>query len=226
MQNNLIILSREAVMKKMLMLILAFSILLLPAACRKAPSEGEVEGKIFFTVGEVTLNGRAAMKDASVRPGDVLETKNNSTCEIIIAEKNILMIAANTRLTYNLRPGDGRLELSHGSLGALLRNKLPFGEFRIITRTVTASIRGTAFYMAAETDEKTYACVCNGTIRFKPDGPGNEKTVAASHHTAFTYTREKGAIAVEKAGLLYHTDTSMDKLAAAIGETIDWTHTE
>jgi hypothetical protein len=213
-------------MKKKLMLILAFSILLLPSACRKAPSEDALEGKIYFTVGDVTLNGIAAAKGAAVRPGDIIETKKNSSCEIIVAEKNILLVASDTRLVYNLRPGDGRLELSRGGIGALLRNKIPFGEFTVSTKTVTASIRGTAFFMSAETDDRTYACVCNGRIHFKPEGSDRQETIEASHHAACYYTREKGAVLTEKAGLKYHSDAAMEKEATAIGETIDWHHIE
>jgi hypothetical protein len=213
-------------MKKLLMLTLASSILLLPTACKKSPSGEALEGRISFVVGDVSLNGHTAAKDEAVRPGDVIETKKNSSCDIIIAGKNILMIAPESRLVYNLRQGDGRLELLKGGFGALLRNKLPFGEFTIATRTVTASIRGTAFYMAAESEDKTYACVCNGMIRFKPDESGTEKTIAASHHKAFFYTRKKGAIVIEEGGLKYHSDASMEKEAAAIGETINWSHIE
>lgn len=213
-------------MKKILIVTLASSILLLPSACKKAPSGEALEGRVHFVVGEVLLNGKAAVKDAAVRPGDVIETKHNSSCGIIVAGKNILMIAPESRLVYNLRQGDGRLELSKGGFGALLRNKLPFGEFTVSTRTVTASIRGTAFYMAAESEEKTYACVCNGRIRFKPEGSDKEETIEASHHAACYYTKEKGAVLTEKAVLKYHSDATMEKEAAAIGETIDWHHVE
>jgi hypothetical protein len=213
-------------MKNLLMLTLATSILLLPTACKKTSSGEELAGRVSFVVGDVLLNGHAAAKDEAVRPGDVIETKINSSCELIIAGKNIIMLAPETRLVYNLRQGDGRLELLKGGFGALLRNKLPFEEFIISTRTVTASIRGTAFYMAAESPVKTYACVCNGMIRFRPEGSDKEQTIAASHHTACYFTREKGAVLTEKAGLKYHSDASMEKEAAAIGETIDWSHVE
>ncbi|HOD15390.1 MAG TPA: FecR family protein [Spirochaetota bacterium] len=213
-------------MKKLLMLTLASSILLLPAACKRTPSGEALVGRISFIVGDVSLNGHPAAKDESVKPGDMIETKNNSSCEVIVADKNILMVAPDSRMVYNLKSGDGRLELLKGGFGALLRNKLPFGDFTITTRTVTASIRGTAFYIAAESEDKTYACVCNGMIRFKPGESGTEKTVAASHHKAFYYTRKNGAVVIEEGGLKYHTDASMEKEAAAIGETIDWNRLE
>lgn len=213
-------------MKKILIVTLASSILFVPSACKKAPSGEALEGRVRFIVGDVLLNGHAAAKDEAVRPGDVIETKKNASCEIIVADKNILMVAPESRLVYNLRQGDGRLELMKGGFGALLRNKNPFGEFTVSTRTVTASIRGTAFYMAAESVDKTYACVCNGRIRFKPEEGGKEETVSSSHHAAYNYTMTKGVVAVDKGKLLYHDDSRMEKLATDIGEKIDWTHVE
>jgi ferric-dicitrate binding protein FerR (iron transport regulator) len=200
----------ENFMKNIILLTLASTILLLPGSCKKSPSGAAIEGTVYFVVGNVFLNGHQAAKDETVRPGDVIETKNSSTCEIIVAGKNILLVAPDSRLVYKLREGDGRLELTRGGLGALLRNKLPFGEFAVSTKTVTASIRGTAFFMSAETDDRTYACVCNGRIRFNPGETGKDVTVAASHHKAYYYTKKKGAVEIEEAGLKYLSDAAMD----------------
>lgn len=193
------------------------------ASCNKSSTDANINGTIGFLVGDVKLNSKKASRDDTVQFGDIIETGKNSTCEIIFLEKNLIMVAENTRLVYRIRPGDSLVELSGGGMGTILRKKLLFKEFVIKTPTVAAAVRGTIFYIGVESPDKTYACVCNGKIHFKPEGADKEELIQASHHAANYYTREQGKIRIEKAGLKYHSDGVLDKKAASIGEKIDWT---
>jgi hypothetical protein len=211
--------------KLLTVLILVSSIILIPS-CKKFLPGKNTEGTLNFTVGTVTLNGKPAVKGDTVRFGDVIETGDNSTCQVLIAGKNLLGLTPKSRLVYRVTTRESNLELSTGGLGAMLRNRDATGDVIVKMPTVTASIRGTIFFIKAESREKSYACVCNGRIRLTPDGSVKEELVSSRHHTAFYYTREKGAVKVEHAGLKYHSDEVMNKAAAAIGETIDWTTIE
>ncbi len=205
-------------------------------SCKQFMPGRNTDGEIKFMVGSVTMNGKPAAPGDTVRFGDVIETGDQSSCEIIIAGKNLMVLVPNTKLLYRVTTRESNLELSRGALGAIIRNKDATGDLYIKTSTVTASVRGTIFYIAVENPDRTYTCTCNGRIHFKPEtaggilsrqAPGAEDTlVEASHHEAYYYIREKGSIKIEKAGLKYHSDEAMNKEAAVIGETVDWTKIE
>jgi hypothetical protein len=213
-------------MKNIFLLALIISVTLFTAACKKTASEISVDGKIDFIIGSVTLNGRPAVNGDMVKLGDIIDTGDSSNCKIIIAEKNLLSIGKKTRVIYKIKQSDSALELPWGWLGGLIRNRKAIGDLKVIMPTVTASIRGTVFCIVAEGPDKTYTCACNGHIHFKPSGDGTEELISASHHSANYYTRKNGSIAIEKAGLKYHTDESTEQMAKIIGETIDWKKTE
>ncbi len=222
--------------RKLLALLILASVIVFTGSCKQFIPGKNTDGEIKFLVGTVTLNGKPAVFGNAVRFGDIIETGEQSSCEIIVAGKNLLALFPNTRLLYRVTTRESNLELSKGGMGALLRNRDATGDVIIKTSTVTAAIRGTIFYIGAESTDRIYACTCNGRIRYKPElgsgvftKPGKEageKLVAACHHEAYYFIREKGAIRVEKAGLKYHSDEAMNKEAAMIGETIDWTKVE
>jgi hypothetical protein len=227
---------RLSMLRNLLAAIIIASTAAAISSCKQFMPGKNTDGKVKFIVGEVTLNGKKATPGDTVRFGDVIETGDQSSCEIIIAGKNLMVLAPSTRLLYRVTTRESNLELSSGALGAIIRNKDATGDVYIKTPTVTASVRGTIFYIAVENPDKTYTCTCNGRIHYKPEqgggmlskptGDAGEKMVAASHHEAYYYIREKGSIKIEKAGLKYHSDEAMGKEAAVIGETVDWTKIE
>lgn len=222
--------------RKLLTLLIAISSIITIPSCKQFLPGKNTEATVKFIVGTVTLNGRPAATGDRVKFGDIIETGGQSSCDILIAKKNLLSLAPNTRFLYRVTTRGSNCELTQGALGALLRNRDATGEFNIRTPSITASVRGTVFYIAAEKSNRTYACVCNGRIHFKPDSTGGflvkfidnraEQPVSAHHHKAYFYSRVGNAISVEKAGLLYHTDHGVEKMAASIGEKIDWTTIE
>ncbi len=216
------------------LLLLIISASLCTQACKQFLPGKNTDGKVKFIVGDVTLNGKKAATGDTVRFDDVIETGENSICHVIIGERNILALSPKTRLLYRVTTRGSNLELSRGGLGALIRNRDYTGDMSVRTNTVTASVRGTIFYIAAESDARTYTCVCNGRMRFKPETGkllskhtgGGEKSVSAKHHASHYYIKERGAVKAEPAGLLYHTDEGVEKMAASIGEKVDWTKIE
>ncbi|MBP7737488.1 MAG: FecR domain-containing protein [Spirochaetes bacterium] len=205
-------------------------------ACKQFMPGKNTDGKVKFMVGDVTVNGKKATLGDTVRFDDVIETGDRSICHITIGEKNIIALWPGARFLYRVTTRGSNCELSRGGLGALLRNKNLTGDMNIKTPTVTASVRGTILCLTAESNEKIYTCVCNGRIRFKPEAGGGiftksaqdagEKLVSANHHSGHYFTREQGAIKIEKAGLKHHTDEGVEKMAASIGEKVDWTKIE
>lgn len=91
--------------------------------------------------------------------------------------------------------------------------------------TVVASVRGTSFCVKVESPDKTYFCVCNGSIDLNVDGAASVEKVTAAHHAAKRFTKNKeGKIDIDaNPGMLYHNDEGLEALSASIGEKIDWT---
>jgi len=215
-------------------LLIIVSASLCTPACKQFLPGTNTEGTIKFMVGDVTVNGKNTAAGETVRFDDVIETGENSVCHVLIGQRNLLALAPKTRLLYRVTTRGSSLELSRGGLGALIRNRDYTGDMSVRTNTVTASVRGTIFYIAAESDAKTYTCVCNGRMHFKPEtgkllskgADGGEKLVSAKHHAGRYHIKERGAVKTEPAGLLYHTDEGVEKMAASIGEKVNWTKIE
>ncbi len=216
--------NRYAWVSAALMMIIA---LCLSAGCkRKAVEADSPVGTISSLNGEVAVNGKPASVDGTVEYGDIVITGLKSWCRIAVDGQNIIKVGPDSVLVFKLRKDDGRLELRRGYIGAVLKNLKNFNEFRVTTPTVAAAIRGTALFVAVESPDKTYACVCNGKIGFMPEGAKDERLVAAAHHHAAHYVREKDKIVVRDAGMLFHSDRDIEDLAAAIGVVIDWSAIE
>ncbi|TAL32704.1 MAG: hypothetical protein EPN93_15470 [Spirochaetes bacterium] len=209
-------------MKKCIAAGVALACCVVFSACGKAGKPGEITGTITIAVGEVTVNGKLAKANDTVKFGDVIETKKDAKCRIIVDGQNVIETWKESLLVFKLTQGDGLLELKSGSMGALLKNLKKVKEFRVTTQTVAAGIRGTAFCINAETPDKTYTCTCNGKVAYKAEGQGKETVISAAHHKAAYYERVDGKIKDKEAGMLYHTDAKMEELASSIGVKIDW----
>jgi len=178
--------------------------------------------------GAVTVNGTSVKaKGFQVKYSDVLETGKNSYCDIIIDEKNIIRIKDNTRFVYMISANENTMQLDRGWMAAVIRKRFTnTGEFLIKTPAVTASIRGTSFFVRAGSDRSTYFCVCNGSVTLAGGGQSMAETVTAAAHAGRTYTMDKntGYITIDRnPGLLYHDSSTLDELASQIDEKIDWT---
>lgn len=202
------------------------SIMVIVVSCVQSTDAPYLTGKIVLVTGNVSVNGKPAKIDDPIKFGDVIATKVKSQCRIVIDERNIIAMWDNSTLVFKLKKGDGLLEVKNGYVGAVMKNFKNIKEFRVVTPTVAAGIRGTAFCIAVEKSEETYSCVCNGKIGFKTASDEKEQMVEAPHHKANYYIKEGEKIIIKEAGLKFHDDKKIEKLAGIIGVTIDWTKTE
>ncbi|TFG60719.1 MAG: hypothetical protein E4H36_11615 [Spirochaetales bacterium] len=208
------------------------SVLVSLAACSrgggvKSPSTAVIE----YFEGEVTVNGRTPELGQTLLRKFSVKTGSGAYCGIIFDKKNIMHVDENTTAVIDLSGLQKKVELSAGSLGSALRNlpkQLASGtdSFMLTSPSAVAGIRGTVFYVRVEDGNNTYICDCNGIVHMRDIGKGNERTVEATHHAAYRYTRGGGAITSAQADMLYHSDQMMELGAARIGETIDWTRVE
>jgi hypothetical protein len=210
-------------MKKILVPL--FSILIACSfACKK---KNAIEAQINAYSGSVTVNGTAVTGNSiAIAYGDRVETGDTSFCTIIVENKNIFRLGANSSLVFNISQENNILLLEKGWFSGVTRKAFSRqARYLIKSPTVTASIRGTSYCVKVEDTASTYFCVCNGTIDLADALTGNGETVSASHHAARRFTSDgKGNITVNRnPGMLYHDDAGVESLAGIINEKIDWT---
>ncbi len=209
-------------MKRILVLIL-FTVIAGTLACKK---NSAVDAVINDYLGTLEVNGSIVKeKGMAVKFGDRLETGDKSFCTIIVGDKNIFRLGANSALVFNVSRENNSLDLERGWFSGVTRKIFTKqANYLVKSPTITASIRGTSYCVKVEDSKNTYFCVCNGTISLADPLSGNQDEVSSSHHTARRYSSdENGKITVDtNPGMLYHDDAGVEALAAAINEKIDW----
>lgn len=212
-------------MRKLCVLVVAVVALSLQSCQKNEQPADTVTAEIVTLVGTVTVNGSEASIGLQVKVDDVIETGAQSLCRIKVGAKTMLQLKENSTMIYQLGGTEGKLVLEKGWLAGITREKLGNSpQYYIKTPTATAAVRGTSYCLKVESPESTYFCTCNGTIRQHHDElEAQAQDVTAAHHKGYRYITENGNPKVVPAGMEYHADKDIEELAAAIGETIDWT---
>lgn len=205
---------------KKICLILGFCLTL---SCAK---QVKLDMRILSYTGTVTVNTKAVKEiNMILNQGDAIETMTDSTCDIIINEKNILRLKPDTKLILKLSDKENILQLEKGWLAGVSRKVFTKdGKFTVKTPTVTAAIRGTSFCMKVENEKSTYFCTCNGSIELTGESSSKSENVVAAHHAARRFSIDKTGALIEdnNPGMLYHTDSGIEEMAKVIGEKVDW----
>jgi ferric-dicitrate binding protein FerR (iron transport regulator) len=189
-----------------------------------AAAAPDFRGSVSFVEGTVTIDGTAAETGAKVRASARVEAGPGSSCEIIFDDRNIVRIMQNTTVVLDFGQAVKEIKLERGGVAAVLKklDKVA-GKDSFVVRgpTASAGVRGTCLCVWAEPDS-TYVCACNGTVHTLDSSGSNELTITAPHHNARIYRAKGSAVSVETAGILYHSDASVESLAAKIGYQVDW----
>ncbi len=182
-------------------------------------------GKISYMTGNVLLNGSEAETGLPVNSGDVVETFEDSFCELIFNERNIirvesgsiLEIAENDFIDFSLHKGSvGVVADKLGKIGK------SYEKLVLKTSTSVLGVRGTLFFVKVEDSSNTYICICQGKANTYKKGRSDKKKIKSVHHKAVRYTKTGEGIVESAAPLLYHDDASMELLASKIGIEVEW----
>jgi len=188
--------------------------------------QAKLDMKILSYTGKVTVNTISVSGvNMVLRSGDAIETALESTCDIIINDKNILRLKPETKLTINLTDKESILYLDKGWMAGVTRKVFTKeGKYLIKTPTVAAAVRGTSFCVKVENEKSTYFCTCNGSIELTGENSSKSEIVEAAHHSARRFAIDKTGALIEdnNPGMLYHGDSGIEEIAKVIGETIDW----
>ncbi len=201
---------------------LFISLLFTVVACG-TKGQYHIPASIQFVSGTVLHNGSPAKLNDPVHYNDIIETKEKASCRIVVDGKNVIGLQSNTTFVYRIRANDGLIELKRGYIAAVIKNRRNIQDFKVQTRTVTASVRGTALFVGVDSPEETYTCTCNGRVHYLAAGEAEAKLVAAPHHQAADYVLKDNVIESTPGTLRGHDDRAVEALAATIGEKIDWT---
>ena len=182
--------------------------------------------QVAYFEGEVWVGQVAAVLGQEVPPGSTVRTGAAAYCEILFAGRNIFRLQESTVAVIDVDGATGSISLREGALAAVFYKlqRLGSGEAAVSLRTpvAVAGVRGTAFFVKVESPTSTYVCTCNGTLRLADVMEGNRREVQSDTHKALRFAEVSGAIQVSAAGLLYHSDATMDALARKIHVRIPW----
>jgi len=143
----------------------------------------------------------------------------------VFDDKNIVKIMQNTFAELDFSKVRKEIKLQRGGVAAVLKKLETLAgtdSFLINAPAAVAGVRGTTLCVWADATS-SYICACNGKVHTIDANGSNEINLEASHHTARLYSVKNSAVSVESAGMLYHSDASVETLAAKIGYTLDWT---
>jgi ferric-dicitrate binding protein FerR (iron transport regulator) len=201
------------------------------AFCRGGQETPAARPAVTYLEGNATIDGVGASIGAEVPLGSTVKTAADSLCEIVFNVRNLIRIKENTTLVFNPRNLQRGSELRDGEAILILKKLLDTdsgggARFMLRTQNAVAGVRGTSFFIKAESDGSTYVCCCNGTLHVEGEGGQGAKDIVANHHSAVRISRDNGGLRMAAAGLEFHADGDMEEAAAKIGVTIDWSKPE
>ena len=183
---------------------------------RKLP-EGQ---SIYGVSGQVTVNDREATLATQIKPGDTIQTAQNSEI-VFVVNTHSMILRSDSKMVIE-RPSNapesliiGGLRMLSGKLLSVSRNS----PMQVNTSTATIGIRGTGFYVEAD-PERTYFCTCYGATEVQAtDDPSSRESITATHHDRPVYVVKDGGAGnnIRNAGFINHTDQELALIETLVG---------
>jgi hypothetical protein len=133
--------------------------------------------KIYFLIGEVTVNGQPGTIGQILKENDIIATGSESRVEMILGDHSGVQLRENCQAEVLLQGSDWQLNVQKGAiLNIFARGR----RYRLKSPTAVVAIRGTIFYTHVYSENDQYICACNGTIDI--DYGTETKRVSGTHH--------------------------------------------
>ncbi|TGK11783.1 iron dicitrate transport regulator FecR [Leptospira fletcheri] len=122
-------------------------------------SEARVSpAKIVWVVGDVRIQSAAGEKKAeqglTVSASDTILTGANGSVEIIVADSGIIKVSKNSELSVATLVTDSgsdvKVNVNYGKIVTMVRKEQKTSDFRVVTPTALAGVRGTTFLTSVE----------------------------------------------------------------------------
>jgi hypothetical protein len=169
------------------------------------------EARVSFILGDFYINGLKADVGAAIVEGDTIKTGDRSEADIEIKDYAIFHMKENTIIEINDVITDARVEVKRGwFLGIVKKGK----DFQLFSPTVLAGVRGTVLFVNVLSDDSAYICDCNGKVDIIDTRDMKQlQSIESEYHTAFNIRRAGRGFQITRAGLLYHRDSDILKIA-------------
>jgi hypothetical protein len=180
------------------------------------------EGRSVFEVqGEVRVNGEPATRDTLVGAESHIETGAGSYLIVavgdgafIVRERSVVEMTGRKLLVRGL-------QLVSGALLSVFGRRDESQAISASTPVATIGIRGTGFYIEAES-ERTYFCTCYGHTVVTAKEGGESEDAVSHHHDAPRYilAQAEGGRHIVPAPFKNHTDLELMTLEALCGREV------
>ncbi len=186
-----------------------------------APGKLPTGRSIHDMAGDVRVNGITATLNTLIKPGDIVETFEQSYV-IFVVQQDAFILRANSRMVLPGRataPGvvPTAYSLERGKALSVMASR----RTDITTPNAVIGVRGTGVYV--ETDpEQSYVCICYGTSDLATaDNPGINETIVSEHHNEPRYIlADPGAAQrIVPAPFINHDDQELLLIETLVGRT-------
>lgn len=177
---------------------------------------------IYGLSGQVTVNDKEATLATQIKPGDTVQTGQNSEV-VFIVNTHSMILRGDSKLV--IEPPEGNtggdsliiagLRMISGKLLSVSRNS----PMKLTSSTATIGIRGTGFYIESEPD-RTYFCTCYGATEVEAIAdPTSRESIAARHHDRPVYIVTDGGAGnnIRNAPFVNHTDQELALIETLVG---------
>jgi len=176
---------------------------------------------IYGLSGQVTVNDSAASLSTQIRPGDTVQTGQNSEI-VFVVNTHSMILRGDSKLL--IEPPEGSsgdsliiagLRMISGKLLSVSRNS----PMKLTSSTATIGIRGTGFYIESEPD-RTYFCTCYGATEVEATAdPSSRESITARHHDRPVYIVTDGGAGnnIRNAPFINHTDQELSLIETLVG---------
>lgn len=180
---------------------------------------------IYGLSGKVTVNNEAATLETPIKPGDTVETGQNSEI-VFVVNSHSMILRGDSKLLIESGAAEqssasslviSGLRMLTGKLLSVSRNS----PMKVTSATATIGIRGTGFYVEAD-PERTYFCTCYGATEVEANSdPTSRESVVATRHDRPLYIVADGAAGnnIRSAPFINHTDQELSLIETLVGRT-------
>jgi hypothetical protein len=192
---------------------------------------------IYRITGQASVNGKEATMETRIKPGDTVQTAKGSelifavgTHAMILRSDSHLVLEAGQQYPAPAHKpeekssDDNPFEMVINGLRMLTGKLLTVSRhspMQVKTVTATIGIRGTGFYLEADSD-LTYFCTCYGVTDVVASAdPASTTTVVSYHHNRPLYITqgESQGKNIRNAPFVNHTDQELTLIEALVGRT-------
>ena len=175
---------------------------------------------IYGLSGQVTVNNEPASLATRIKPGDTVQTAQNSEIVFVVNSHSMILRSESKLLIEQPENAPesviiGGLRMLSGKLLSVSRNS----PMKVTSSTATIGIRGTGFYIEADA-ERTYFCTCYGATDVAAnEDPQSRQSIVTTHHERPVYIVKDGSSGnnIRSAPFVNHTDQELSLIETLVG---------